>query len=61
MKRQYIKPETEIVACKLLSMVAASGNGTGWYMGDDSIGGDEPDPNADDDGANQFNLWEFEE
>ena len=58
MKKKYIKPETEIVDCKLLSMITASGNGTGWYMGDDPINpGDEPDPNAD---ANEFNLWEEE-
>ena len=56
MKKTYIKPETEKVACTVLGVIAASGNGTEWNMGDDPINpGDEPDPNAD---ANEFNLWE---
>ena len=64
MKSLYIKPETDIVACRLLEVIAESGNGTGWYMGDDPIGGDEPDPNADDDDDNpakrsSMNYWEY--
>lgn len=56
MKSQYIKPETKIVACTLLSVIAAS-NGTGWYVGDDPVGPEQPDPNADD--AKQ-SPWEVE-
>ena len=60
MKRIYIKPETEPVACKTMALLAGSNN-TQWHEGDDPnpLDPDEPNPNEDD--TNEFHLWEFEE
>lgn len=61
MKRIYIKPETETVACKTSPLLDGSAN-TEWNMGEvgdpstDPIGGDEPDPNED--AKRYFGLWE---
>lgn len=46
MKRVYITPEIKTIQVSLLHICAGSPN-TGWQMGDDPIGGDQPDPNAD--------------
>ena len=44
------------MTCDITGVIAESGNGTQWHMGDEPIGPDEPDPNEDD--ANKFNLWD---
>ena len=56
MKRNYIKPEAELVEVKTTPMLEGSDPNTGWTIGDDPIGGDEPDPNADP--AKQVNIWD---
>lgn len=46
MKRVYITPVIKTILVPSLHICAGSPN-TGWHMGDDPIGPEEPDPNAD--------------
>ena len=52
MKLIYIKPETELIACRLMAVITASTN-TEWHTGTDAqgddnpVGPDQPDPNQD--------------
>ena len=61
MKREYIKPETERLACRLVSMLAESKTPTEWEIG--TGGNDQPitpgdEPNPEGGTAKQINLWD---
>ena len=55
MRQVYIKPEVELIEIKTFPMLENSDPGTSWHMGDDPIGGDQPNP----EGAKQSSgFWE---
>lgn len=61
MKQIYIKPETEVVTCNLISMVAESTNSTNWQIGEEGSGGTSTVGDGDDDNPNNaksINLWD---
>lgn len=58
MKRNYIKPEAEVVEAKTTPMLEGSDPNTNWTIGGGDIGeGPDPeDPEAGD--AKQVNIWD---